>query len=235
MDPGKKFVWDKVIGGNIFLIPVGIVIFLISLAITLAVYDAGWFFSLTAIGMPIGGFMVIYAIYAMINLPSNMIYKCWKTYGGNEAIVKQIQSAIDNKKKSLESPQLIISKGWIIKPDDFHFIKPADVDWVYLKGYEGYTGGVKQVIMLLSKKGIKLDVQCSSTGKVEYERGLVTKDVATFLNALGRICKNAFVGYSPEIEKAWKKSKTREEFLERIEKLIDANSQRCCISWTQNL
>lgn len=222
---GEKFVREKILKENQIMLIIGLVIFVVGLGSTFALWEVGFIFSLTILGIAIGAGMILYSIFAIVYLPTNRIYKNWKAYGGDDAIIKEIQDTINSKKKDFESNEFIISKGWLIKPKEFIFVKTDDVNWIYLSQIQSLSlDSFYQQIKVFATIGIEFELNCRGIPKYikDQVKDATTGDVITYLDILNHFCKNAIIGHNPKFKKIWKKSP--KEFIENVKKLAEKSS-----------
>lgn len=218
---GKRFIRKKIFEENLAMLMVGIAVLVGSLILTFILWEIGFIFSLFFAGILIGSGMILYSIFAIVYLPANRIYRNWKVYGGNDTIIEEIQKIISSEKKEFESNQSILSKGWLIKPKEFIFVKTSDVNWIHLLNEGGFFDSniFHQKIKVFTKIGIKFEINCGDIPKavVKQQEDAVTANVYAYMDALHGFCKNAIIGYNPKFEKIWKKSP--EKFYENVGKL----------------
>jgi len=210
----NEFVRNKIIEDNLPLVGIGLLVTVGSIILNWIIWEIGYIVYILYAATLIGAGIFFGGLFKLIYYPSNDIYKCWKFYGGNDLIIEEIKKAISNKKKELESDELIISNGWIIKPKDFIFVKPEDVNWIYLlqQGIEG-SNIYNQKIKIYTTFGLSFEVNCSPV-QLSEKGGGTTEDVIIYLNTLTNICKNAIIGYRPEFKLFWKKSP--QDFIKRV-------------------
>ena len=215
----NTFVRNKIIKDNLILFGIGIACIIGGFVINAVIYEIGYISILMVVPL-IGTGLFFYSLFRVIYWPSNEIYKNWIFYGGNDKIIEEINEAINHKKKDLESSELIISNGWIIKPKEFIFVKPKDVNWIYLSqhGVEG-SNIHNQKIKIHATFGLSFEVNCSQIQLANKNEGLTTEDVTIYLNNLNHYCKNAIMGYRPEFKLFWKNSP--KNFIERVKKYAD--------------
>jgi len=218
----NRFVRNKIIKDNLPLFGIGAVCTFGGLFLNAIIYEAGWIISIL-IAIPLIGVMLFFSsLFHIIYWPANAIYKCWKYYGSNDSIIEEIKKAINKKKKELESEEVIISNGWIIKPKEFIFVKPKDVNWIYLSRQgPGGSGNYNQKIKIFTTFGLSFDVKCAIIHLKNKDENLVTEDVSIYLDVLSHFCKNAIIGYRPEFRIMWKKDPKR--FVEKAKKYIEKN------------
>ena len=218
----NSFVRNKIIKDNLILFGIGIACIIGGFIINAVIYEFGWITALMAVPL-IGIGLFFNSLFRMVYWPSNNIYKVWKAYGGTDSIINEIQEAINSKKKDFESKGIIISKGWIVQPKKFIFVKPHDVNWVYLskQGLEGIK--IHQTIKIFTSIGVSFEIRCKSLPiGSKAQDGTITGDVAACMHALKHFCKNTIFGFSPELKVIWKNSP--KNFIDKVRTL--ANEHR---------
>ncbi|MBW2984112.1 serine protease [Candidatus Woesearchaeota archaeon] len=215
----NEVVRERIMDDNLGKLGIGILMIIGGILLNIFVFSLGWIAYILIIIPIIGIGKFFEALYHLVYFPSNMIYQNWEHYGGGDKVINEVQAAIKNKKKTLDSEDFMISKGWIIKPSDFVFVKPKDVNWVYLsKEQTEGTSIQNQKIKIYTKMGIKFEVNCSSMEvPSEDDREAVTEDVVVFINILSHLCKDAIIGFHPDLESIWEDSP--EDFLKESKKV----------------
>jgi len=220
----NEFVKDKIVKDNLSFIGIGILIFIGSVILNWIIWEIGYIVYIIYAATLVGAGMLFYGLFRLIYWPSNDIYKNWKFYGSSDSVIEEVNKAINNKKKDLESKELIISDGWIIKPKDFIFVKPKDVNWIYLSQQSVEGSNVhNQKIRIHTTFGLSFEVTCSPIQFNNKEEKLTTKDVVIYLNTLSHFCKNAIIGYRPEFKLFWKKSPR--DFIEKVKKYTEKHKE----------
>ncbi|RLJ01429.1 MAG: hypothetical protein DRP10_04115 [Candidatus Aenigmatarchaeota archaeon] len=210
----NEFVRNKIVKDNLPLIGIGLLIAIGSIILNWIIWEIGYIVYIIYAATLIGVAIFFDGLFKLIYYPSNDIYKCWKFYGENDLVIEEVKKAISNKKKELESNELIISNGWIIKPKDFIFVKPKDVNWIYLSQQciEG-SNIYNQKIKIHTTFGLSFEVNCSPI-QLSDKGVRTTEDVMIYLNTLTHFCKSAIIGYKPEFKLFWKKSP--QDFIKRV-------------------
>lgn len=215
----NKFVRNKILKENLLIICVGLLTTFVTIWINWVIAKINvavlFFYLITLIGI----FAIFFGLFRLIYWPANPVYKSWKFYGSSDPVINNIKRIINNKKKDLETKELIISEGWLIKPEDFIFVKSKDINWIYFTYQTNKNSNFsKQKINIYTRFGLNYEVDClpiKLNGKAE---DVTPKDIKTYYNVLHRLCKNAIWEYSPEYKLFWKKSP--ESFVEKVKSYI---------------
>jgi len=146
-----------------------------------------------------------FGLYRLIYYPSNPCYKCWKKYGKSDQIVEEVMEIIKNEGEN--TTNLIFTNNWIIQPSSLIFIKPKDINWVFVHR-EGQEGSTKynQKIKIFTNFKLEFEVPCLPIVSEKSELdNLVTNDVDYYFTQLQNSNNSIVFGYSKELEKLWRK------------------------------
>ena len=212
----NKLIKEKILEENFKLMGSGIIMIPIGILLSMLFYDIGWIVYLFWATPIIGVGCIAYSIYRMFYFPSNLTYSSWNNYGRNDEVVDEIKELIENKEKDFQTKEFFISKGWLVKPKEFIFVKTKDVNWVYSKISKGLFSRITHStdIMVFSKDGIKFDISCSNNKE--------KNELHIFMDVLKTFCKRCFFGHIDELSELWTESP--EQFLEKLQKIQDSNS-----------
>jgi hypothetical protein len=202
----NTFVRNKILIYSLGLFFLSLLFLIIGTALIYSGYISGQIYMISFLIPLIGIGLFICSIIFLVYWPSNIIYRNWKFYGGDDKIIDEIKEAINNKKKEFESADLIISNGWIIKPKDFIFVRPQDVNWIYSTEQEYRDSIINRRIHIKTNFGLSFVVGKNKFNPFNVEKELTEQDVKMYINILNHYCKNAVIGYRKEFEKFWSKS-----------------------------
>lgn len=200
----NKIIKNKIIKGNLLWLILGLLLSIGGAFLNIVVYDLGWMVSFLLLIPIIGIILFFVGIYGLVYYPSNPCFKCWKKYGKNDEIVDEIMEIIN--KEGANTINLIFSDNWIIQPSSLIFVKPRDINWVFVHREGGKDSNTyNQKIKIFTNFKLEFVVPCSPILSEESELdNFITNDVDYYFTQLKNSNEFIVFGYNKELEKLWR-------------------------------
>lgn len=205
----------NVLGNIILALFLGIVLIIVGYALEFGLLSVGFTSNVEGALIIAGIFCIIYSFYLILKIPFNPSIKCWKHYGDSD--IDEIDDTINSDIKIenywggrvLEPSKakiggLMVTNSWIIDVTNYVFVKPEDVNWIYIKLIPGKNCYLNEITIFTNfslKFSVALNAFCTQNELDTSENDAILK-----YNYLQTICPKAILGFDPKYEEVWKKS-----------------------------